>query len=128
MAASAGTSVLIKVSSTTIGLTDNANITMNCGSEEITTFGDLWKSMLPTVKDWSLSISGTYDKSDSGQDTAIWTEIISGDCAISDIRFYISSNYYSGAVVMTSCGVAATATGKVTYTASFTGNGALSYA
>lgn len=128
MAATAGTQVLVKVSTTTIGFTDNASLTMNCGSEEITSFGDLWKAMLPTIKDWSLSVSGTYDKSDSGQDTAIWTEMISGDCAIAEVRLYVSATtYYSGACVLTSATAAATATGKITYTANFSGNGALSY-
>lgn len=128
MAATKGTSILIKVGSDTIGLTDNASFTINIGNEEITTFGDLWKATLPTVKDWSMSISGSYDKSDTGQDAAIWTEIQSGDGAIAAVSFTIGAAAYTGACCLTSAGAAATATGKLTYTASFTGNGAFSYA
>jgi predicted secreted protein len=128
MAATAGTSILVKVSTTTITLTDNATLTMNFGNEEITDFGDLWKATLSTVRDWSLAISGSYDKSDSGQDTAIYTEILSGDGAIADIRFYIDSNYYYGACCITSATIGATATGKITFSANFVGNGTLAYA
>lgn len=127
MAATAGTSVLVKVSTTTIGFTDSGNITINCGSAETTTFGDAFKANIPTIKDVAFSCSGTYDKSDSGQDTAIWTEMLSGDCAIADLRLYIGSNYYSGAAVLTSSNISATASDKVTYSASFVGNGTWAY-
>lgn len=127
MSATAGTSVLVKVATTTIGLTDNSSITMNCGSAEITSFGDLFKANIPTIKDVAFSCSGTYDKSDTGQDTAIWTEMLTGDCAIADLRLYIGANYYHGAAVLTSCSITATAGDKVTYSASFVGNGTWSY-
>ena len=128
MAATAGHSCLVKVSTTTIGFTDNFSYNINMGSAETTTFGDTWKANIPTIRDVALSISGTYGKSDSGQGTAIWTEILSGDGAIADLRVYVSStNYYSGAAVLTSCSISATASDKISYSASFVGNGTWTY-
>ena len=128
MAASAGYNCLVKVSTTTIGFTDNFSYAVNMGNEETTTFGDTWKANIPTIRDVSLSISGSYDKSDSGQDTAIWTEILTGDGAIAEMRVYVSNtNYYSGAAVLTSCSIDSTAQGKISYSASFVGNGTWSY-
>jgi hypothetical protein len=127
MAASAGHSVLVKVSTTTIGFTDNVSYTTNMGSAETTTFGDTWKANIPTIRDVAFTCSGSYDKSDSGQDTAIWTELLSGDGAIADLRIYIGANFYSGAAVLTSASISATASDKVSYSASFIGNGTWAY-
>ena len=127
MAASKGSTCLVKVSTTTIGFTDNFSYAVNMGSEETTTLGDTWKANIPTIRDVSLSISGTYDYSDSGQSTAIWAEILTGDGAIADMRVYIGTNYYSGAAVLTSSSIDATAQGKVSYSSSFVGDGTWAY-
>lgn len=124
MAAVKGTSMLVKVSTTTIGFTDNASFSVNRSTEETTTFGDTWKANIPTVNDVSFTCSGSYDKSDTGQGTLIWTEMLTGDGAIADMRLYVATaNYYSGAAVMTSSSITGTATGKIAYSASFIGDG-----
>lgn len=128
MAASKGSACLVKVATTTIGFTDNFSLTINMGSAETTTFGDDWKANIATIRDVSLSISGSYDKSDSGQDTAIWTELLSGDGDISDLRVYVAAaNYFSGSAVLTSASISSTAADKISYSASFVGNGTWTY-
>ena len=128
MAASKGSVCLVKVATTTIGFTDNFSYTMNMGSAETTTFGDTSKANIATIKDVAVSISGSYDKTDSGQGTGIWTEFDSGDGDIADLRVYTAAaNYWSGAAVLTSASITSTAGDKISYSASFIGNGAWSY-
>lgn len=128
MAASKGSVCLIKVATTTIGFTDNFSYTMNRGSAETTTLGDTSKANIATIKDVALSISGSYDKTDSGQGTAIWTEFDSGDGDIADLRVYTAAaNYWSGAAVLTNANITGTVGDKISYSASFIGNGTWSY-
>jgi len=128
MAALPGKNMAVKVSTTTIGFTDSVTWNNNIGTAETTAFGDDSKAFIPTIKDFSISISGTYDKSDSGQDTALWTEVDSGDGAIADLRIYVSAaNYWGGAAVLTGTTIEGSVSDKVAYSATFVSNGDWSY-
>jgi hypothetical protein len=128
MAAAPGKDGAIKVGTTALGTTNNFSFTQNIGSGETTGFGDSYKANIATIKDVSFTCSGAYDKADSGQNTAIWTEIDSGDGDIADMRLYTAAaNYWSGAAVLTSVTINSTTDGVITYTANFIGNGTWSY-
>lgn len=84
-------------------------------------FGDEWKKKVATQKDWTGSITGRLDTSDTGQSAlTIGAEITA--------NFYTdATHYYSGAAIVESISRSAAVADLVTVTFNFTGNGALSY-
>jgi predicted secreted protein len=128
MAAGAGRKGSVRLAATAFGTTASYSLTFNITPTETTGFGVVWKANISTIKDVAITVSGAYDKSDTSQDAAIWTEIISGDGKVSDLRLYTSSTtYWSGNAVLTGATISTNLTDKVNYSATFVGNGSWSY-
>lgn len=128
MAALPGRNMAVKSGTTTIGFTDTAGLTFNMGTAETTAFGNTFKAFIATIKDVGMTFSGTYDKSDTAQDSAVWTEFLTGDCSVSSLRFYVSaSNYFSGTAVITNAVINGEVGGKVSYSATAVGTGCWTY-
>lgn len=127
MAATKGTDTKIAISTTDIGFSDNYTFSTNMGSAEITSFGDAWQANIATIRDVSISFSGTYDKSDAGQDLVI-TEILTGDGNIADLRAYVGvSNYFTGSAVLSNFTISSAVADKVSYSATAVGNGVFTF-
>lgn len=99
---------------------DNSTFSLLCDLLEISAFGDTYKNRIAGLKDGSMTISGNYDSADGGQ-----TAIVPGS------SFYVGV-YPSGPsaagrqapAICESWELSADASGKQTFTASFSFIGA----
>ena len=127
----AGCDGSIKWGSNAAGYIDNFSINAQSGVEDVSSIGKKWKENLATQKSWSGSMSGTLDVADSAQsdmldalqDAASGTPTsITGVTA----EFVVSpTKKYSGTCILENISVSGTASGKVTFSASFQGTGPL---
>ena len=110
-----------KVGTNTVGEISEWTLDVSADIIDKSAFGDEWKKKVATQKDWTGSITGRLDTSNTGQSAlTIGAEITA--------NFYTdATHYYSGAAVVESISRSAAVADLVTVTFNFTGNGALSY-
>ena len=110
-----------KVGTTTVGEISEWTLDVSADIVDTSAFGDEWKNKTATQKDWTGSITGRLDTSDTGQSALI----IGADITA---NFYVdATHYYSGAGVVESISRSAAVADVITVTFNFTGNGALTY-
>ena len=110
-----------KVGTDTVGEISEWTLDVSADIIDKSAFGDEWKKKVATQKDWTGSITGRLDTSDTGQSAlTIGAEITA--------NFYTdATHYYSGAAIVESISRSAAVADLVTVTFNFTGNGVLSY-
>ena len=127
MAASSGRDGSFRVGSTEVTFIDSWNLGRGLGTEETTYFGEEWESHVATVKNWNASITGTLDRSDS-QQAALLEQLEDGTLALQNVRFYTgSSTFWEGSAWVESDSIDNSAKGKVNYSATLKGSGALTH-
>jgi predicted secreted protein len=125
MAVLAGNAGSFKLAANTVAEIDTWTLDVSTGLEETQSFGDTWKERTATIKEWSGTAAGRYDKTDTNGHVALNTALLGGTTA--SARFYIDgTNYYSGTAFVQAA-INTTENGLVTVSYTFTGTGALSY-
>ena len=128
MAAMAGKDGKVTVGADTVGYMDSWSINPGIGTAEITAYGDSAKAFGSTLREWTVTFSGTLDRADVRQ-AALMDQFEDGSIADVAIRCYTSTtpNYWSGNVRLTSQTVNSQVGDKVSISWTAQGNGALSY-
>lgn len=129
MAEMNGREASIRKSSVTVAYLQEWTLDIALNAEETTEFADDWKNFVGGMVEWSGSVSGNFDPSNTQQKAihdALLTAAPTG--ALTDLRFYMDgTHYWSGSVIITGVAVNITVSGLVKITINFQGNGVLAY-
>ena len=127
MAALAGKSGAVKLSTNTVTEIGDWTLDIAIDTAEATDFGDSWKEHIYTLRGASGSFKCRFDKADTNGHVALQTEALSGTSGVS-LRLYIDgTNYYSGTALITSMSPSASVGGLVEVTYNFVIDGTLAY-
>jgi hypothetical protein len=127
MAAYAGRDGYVTVGGSTVAYIDSWTMNATIGTADITAFGGTARSYEQTLRDVTVSITGTMDRSDAEQATLMDQF---EDAALADVavRLYTqSANYWSGNVRLTGMTVNSAVGDKVSITWNGAVNGVLAY-
>jgi hypothetical protein len=100
---------------------------------DITSFGDVWKQVAPTVRTWTGNASGTLDKtSTEEQNLAMISQFDASGGSTSYprpiyVRFYESTAYWVGMANLTKVSIRSQVADKVSVTYDIQGTTGLSY-
>lgn len=129
----AGCDGSIKWGTNAAGYIDNYTLTSQTGIEDVSSIGKKWKENLATQKSWSGSMSGTLDVADPAQEAMLEALQDASDTGvgISGVALELvcsPTKKYTGTAILENISVSGTASGKVTFSASFQGSGKLTLA
>lgn len=121
-----GNNGVVKVGSNTVAEVTDFSITETAQTKDDTAMGDTWKTMKPSFKSFSGSVTCHWDDTDAtGQEAlTVGAEVT--------LNLYpegatTGDDEMSGSVIITSVGVTNSKDGLVTRTFNFEGNGALTH-
>ena len=124
-----GKDATLKKNDVVITLMNEWSIDASLEEHDISDFGDDWKAFAAGLAEWSGSMSGLFDPTQTEQKAihdALITAAPTG--ALTDMKFFINgSNYYSGNVIITGVNISVVVNDEIKVTFTFKGNGALSY-
>jgi len=125
MAVHVGNLGSVKIAANTVAEIDKWSLSFGPNMVASESFGDTWEEKTATIMKWSGSFSGRFDNSDTNGAVALRTAALNGTTVA--LRLYTTaSTYYSGTAFIEITKEAEEA-GLITFSASFTGSGALSY-
>jgi hypothetical protein len=127
MAAYVGRDGYVTVGGSTVAYIDSWSMNASIGTADITAFGNAARVYDQTIRDVSVTFSGTMDRSDAEQATLMDQF---EDAALADVavRLYTqAANYWSGNVRVTGMTVNSAVGDKVSVTFNGVVNGALAY-
>lgn len=107
---------------------DAWTLTPAIGTADVTYYGLSSKAFISTLREWTVSVSGTLDLSDTGQADVM--DDFSSTASSTTITVYLfdrTTCYYSGTALLTGASVNSQVADKVTYTWNFQGTGDLAY-
>ena len=87
MAATIGKDGEVRIGSTVMALMDTWALNMTVDVVETTAFGDTHKERVQTFKDWTVSMSGSLDRSDA-QQAALLDQFEDGTLSEVQVRLY----------------------------------------
>lgn len=129
MAVVSGKSGSVYYGTDKIGELNSFTLTVTQNAESSFGFGDSWMTNTATTKSWSMSASGYHDPADSTGQTALVTDILTGDSSVSvKLRTEgdtTGDDEYTGTVILADVAIEASAEGLISFSFSGTGNGAL---
>lgn len=101
MAATIGKDGGFYVGTDLVTFIDSWTLSGTIGSAETTAYGDENVKRVPTIRDWSSSVSGTLDVSDA-QQAALLDQFEDGTIAATSVRLAISrgSSYWEGSAII----------------------------
>lgn len=111
---------------------DSWSLTAGIGTAEVTAFGDNSKAFIHTIREYTASISGTYDRTDTHQDPFMDNFDTTSQAAVS-FRFYPggstggSTEYWSGTALPTGLTINSAIADKVSWSGELQGTSDLSY-
>lgn len=112
-----------------IGELNSFTITVTQNTEETFGFGDTWVSNTATSKGWSVEASGYHDPADTNGQTALITDILTGDSSVSiKVRTEgdtTGDDEYTGTVILQDVSIDASADGIMGFSFSGVGDGTL---
>lgn len=127
MGAMAGHDGLFKIGTEAIAYIDNFNLTLNNGTAETSKLGERFKRFIATVTDWSGSLSGTLDTSDTKQKQML--EALCGANAASTqfavVLVVSPDTQLTGTMIVSSVAIGVSHGDKVTVSFNFQGTGPL---
>jgi len=98
---------------------------------DVTVYGSSFRSRSQTLKDWSVEASGTFDRSNSYQDTLLDQFDSTLPPAMATVKLFAttsrSASYWSGSAALNNASVVSAVADKVTVSFSLQGNGALTW-
>jgi len=106
----------------------SVELSMNQENAEDTHFADSFRGKIPGLKDWSLSIEGSYDTTaDTGADTVLGG--LGADTTPSTLSVSFSPDggtiTYAGEVVLDTYSISTPVDDKISFSADFSGAGTL---
>ena len=107
---------------------DSWTITPAIGTADITAYGDSAKAFVSTLREWTVTASGTLDLSDTGQKDIM--DDFTSTASSTTMNIYLfdrTTCYFSGTVLLTGGSIVSQVADKVTFSYNFQGSGALSY-
>ena len=107
---------------------DSWSLTQGIGTAEITSYGDNSKAFAHTIREWSVSITGTMDRSDTHQDPLFDNFDTTSQSSVS-LRLFIGSSTerWVGTALPTGLTINSAVADKVSFTAELQGSSNLSY-
>lgn len=130
MAEKHGKEGAFKLTTNTVAHCTEWSIDAAQAADEVTAFGDYWKSFIAGMAEWSGTATGSYDYSDTNGQKVLQDLIITASPTgtTANARFYLDGTYYlAGTIFITSFSITTPVNGVVTFTIAFQGSGALSY-
>ena len=128
MAATAGRNSIVTYGTGTVSLMNDASFDVDVENAEITAFGDTAVTRVTGLRDASLSVSGSHDKSDTYQSSLIDNFLAGSDCAAMRLRTGAASGYYDCDMVPTKLSVKAKASADpIELSMDFAGDGTPTY-
>jgi len=118
----------VAIETTELGYLIDGTLTVDVGSGDISKIGTAWNAVTELGKGWTLAVSCNYDPADTAQ-AALITGYTSGEASFSAVSLYDDASVmHSGSALLTNA-VVTKAVGQVDkFSATFTGNGALTHA
>jgi Phage tail tube protein len=87
----------VLIGSDQIGHLTNAALKLTGAVGDLTAIGDSWKSEIPLLNSWTLTVQYVYDSTDAGQ-SDLRTAWISGSRALASLQMWEDgTHYFSGA-------------------------------
>ena len=127
MAAYVGKDGSFKIGANDVDFIDSWSLSPGIGTAEITAYGDSAKAFNSTLREWTGTVGGTLDRSDTDQ-ADLLDQFEDGTLADIAARFYTANaSYWSGNVRLTGQTVNSAVGDKVSVTWNMQGNGALAY-
>ncbi len=128
MGATVGKNGGFYVGSTLVTFIDNWSLDGTIDSVETTAFGDESKKRVPTIRDWSATVSGTLDKSDA-QQAALLDQFEDGTIVAASVQLATDrgSSYWEGSAIIQGFSVNSEVVGKVSVSFSLLAADALSW-
>lgn len=127
MAAYMGKDGYVTVGGSTVAYIDSWTLNANIGTADITGFGNSARAYTHTIRDATISITGTMDRSDAEQATLMDQF---EDATLADVAFrlyVLPATYWSGNARLTGMTVNSAVGDKVSVTWNGVVNGSLSY-
>ncbi len=126
MAATVGKDGYFAIAGSTVAFTDTWSVTPSIDTPEITQFGNSSKAYGSALRSWTITASGTLDRSDVEQ-AALMDQFENGTLGDIALRFYFAAaSYWSGNVRLTGQVVNSQVGDKVSISWTGNGNGDLS--
>lgn len=120
-----GKNAKVKIGVNDVKGLNEATFTANGENIEVSTFdSDGWRERMQGLKDFTMSLTGYYDPTDTNGQVAIRTAWLNGDDVTVDY-LVDGTNGFSGAYKVASCEITAAAAGEVAVTFELESNGAL---
>lgn len=127
MAAYMGKSGSARIAAATIAFIDSWTLNPSIDIVDITAFGSSFRARAQTLRDWSVDISGTLDRSDTEQ-ADLLDQFEDGTLANIAIRLYTKpASYWAGNALMANGSIVSSVGDKITLALSLVCNGQLSY-
>jgi len=121
MAATVGKDGYFAIGASTVAFVDSWTVTPSIDTPEITAFGNSSKAYGSALRSWSITASGTLDRSDAEQ-ASLMDQFEDGTLGDIAMRFYFAAaSYWSGNVRLTGQTINSQVADKVSI--SWTGNG-----
>ena len=130
MAAAMGKDGWLAIGTTTEGLlyVDSWSLSPAIGTAEITAYGNSAKAFVSTLREWTATVSGTLDMSDTGQADIMDHFTAATASTTMNIWLYDRTTcYFGGTVLITGAQINSQVGDKVSFTYNLQGTGALSY-
>lgn len=128
MAATVGKNGGFKIGSSSVTFFDNWTLRASTDLVETPGYGDTFKKRVRALKDWSVAVGGTLDRSDT-QQAALLDQM--EDATEADVLAVMEtlrgSSYWQGSAIVQDWEVASSVGDKVSVTFNLICNGALSY-
>jgi len=130
MAAAMGKDGWVSFGTTTEGLAyvDSWAINPSIGTADVTYYGASAKEFISTLREWTATISGSLDMSDTGQRDALGQFTTTGTSTTISLHLYDRTTcYFGGTVLLTGATINSQVGDKVSFTYNLQGTSNLSY-
>lgn len=126
MAVMAGKDGIVKIGTNKIGYIDTWSITRTQNTDETSQIGNPDQEYIPTDRNWSGSLSGSFDYSDAAQKVVMDQLIDTGVGSVLKCTFVTNAELtLAGDIIVTSVALGASHGGKITLSINFQGTGKL---
>jgi len=111
-----------------VTLIDSWTLNSGVGTADITGYGDSARAFAQTIREWSASVTGTMDRSDTGQDTLMDVFDTTGGTTGLILRLYSgTTSYWQGTVFPTGLTINSAVDDKIGFSADLQGSSNLEY-
>lgn len=106
---------------------DSWTLNAGVGTADITAYGDNSRAFSHTIREWSVSVTGTFDRSDTHQDSLMDIFDTTSQSSLQIRMFTGSTEYWRGTILPTGLTINSAEDDKVSFSAELQGSSNLSY-